>query len=448
MRQFRDSQLSLTPTWGPHQHTRELQMIARILEAHPRIGELVLRDLVGNRRVDTGRRGLDGDQVLRIALLKQIHGLSYRELEFHLQDSAAFRAFVGLGLVECPRFQTLQDNVKRIQPATWEAIHRMLIGFARSEGIERGETIRTDTTVVEANIHEPADSALLWDGVRVMTRVLRRMARKRPSLRKAFRDRRRTVKRRAYAIKFHRPGIDLVASYRCMIHATEEVCEAARRIAQRVAKIEELASLREELLAVLPLVERVIDQSRRRVLEGERVPANEKIVSIFEPHTDILIKDNRRTYYGHKVCLSGGKSSLILDCVIEEGNPTDSSLVERTIQRHVDLFGKAPRQIAMDGGFASKANLETAKSLGVQDMAFNKKRGLEIHEMVRSAWVFRRLRDFRSGIEGVISTLKRAFQMDRCTWRGRQSFHAYVWASVTSFNLIAMARHLLVREFA
>ncbi|MEN8185000.1 MAG: ISNCY family transposase [Myxococcota bacterium] len=448
MRQFRENQLSLTPIWGPHQHTRELQMIAKILETHPQLGELVQRDLVGERRTDTGRRGLSGDQVLRIALLKQIHGLSYRELEFHLQDSATFRSFVGLGLGEWPRFQTLQDNVKRIRPQTWEAIHRVLIGFARSEGIERGETIRADTTVVEANIHEPADSALLWDGVRVMTRILRRMASQRPSLRKSFPDRRRTVKRRAYAIKFHRRTIDPVATYRSLIRSTEEVCAAARIVVEKVAQVEELASLREELLQVLPLVECVIDQSRRRVLEGERVPANEKIVSIFEPHADILVKDNRATYYGHKVCLTGGKSSLVLDCVIEEGNPTDSTLVERTLARHVDLFGKAPRQVAMDGGFASKDNVTKAKALGVEDMAFHKKRGMEIEEMVRSAWVFRRLRDFRSGIEGVISTLKRAFQMGRCTWRGAESFKAYVWASVTSFNLVVMARHLLVREFA
>ena len=423
-------------------------MIAKILDAHPQLGEFVRRDLVGERRTDTGRRGLSGDQVLRIALLKQIHGLSYRELEFHLQDSATFRSFVGLGLGEWPRFQTLQDNVKRMRGETWEAIHRVLIGFARSEGIERGETIRADTTVVEANIHPPADSALLWDGVRVMTRILRRMAKQRPSLRKSFPDRRRTVKRRAYAIKFHRRTIDLVATYRSLIRSTEEVCAAARIVIEKVAEVEELASLREELLRVLPLVERVIDQSRRRVLEGERVPANEKIVSIFEPHTDILVKDNRTTYYGHKVCLTGGKSSLVLDCVIEEGNPTDSTLVERTLARHVELFGKAPRQVAMDGGFASKNNVRKAKVLGVEDMAFNKKSGFEIHEMVRSAWVFRRLRDFRSGIEGVISTLKRAFQMGRCTWRGSESFGAYVWASVTSFNLVAMARHLLVREFA
>lgn len=148
------------------------------------------------------------------------------------------------------------------------------------------------------------------------------------------------------------------------------------------------------------------------------------------------------------MCLTGGRSSLILDCVIERGNPPDATLVERTLVRHQDLFGRPPRQACFDGGFASRANLERAKELGVEDIAFHRKAGLEIHEMVRSAWVFRRLRNWRSGIEGCISTLKRAFQLSRCTWRGLGSFHAYVWASVTSYNLVVLARHLLLREFA
>ncbi len=423
-------------------------MIAKILEAHPQLGEWVHADLVEGRRSDTGRRGLDGDPVLRIALLKQIHGLSYRELEFHLQDSDSFRAFVGLGLEERPSFQTLQANVKRIRPETWEAIHRVLIGFARDEGIERGETIRGDTTVVDANIHEPSDSSLLWDCVRAMTRLLRKMSKRRPSLRQSFPDRTRRAKKRAYTIQFHRRGLDLRATYRDLIRATEEVHDAAQVLVVRMGGVVELEELVDALRELLPLVAKVIDQSRRRVLEGESVPAEQKIVSIFEPHSDILVKDQRAVRYGHKVCLTGGKSSLVLDCVIEEGNPADSTLVERTLVRHAELFGKAPRQMEMDGGFASKDSLAVAKAHGVEDMAFHKKRGLEISEMVRSAWVFRRLRDFRAGIEGVISTLKRAFQMDRCSWRGFDSFKAYVWASVTSFNLIVLARHLLTREFA
>jgi IS5 family transposase len=445
MRQFREVQLSLVPTWGGHQHTRELQMAARILDAHPEIAELVQADLLQDRRSDTGRRGLGGDQVVRIALLKQIHGLSYRELEFHLQDSEAFRAFVGLGFDDRPSFQALQANVKRIRPETWEAIHRVLLAFARDAGIERGQTIRGDTTVVDAAIAEPADSGLLWDCVRVATRLMHRMARRKPALRKAFSDHTRRAKRRAYAIKFHRRTKDIDRQYRDLIRVAEAVRGDALSVVGQALVSEPLVA---ELRALLPRLDRVLDQTRRRVLEAEPVPSSEKIVSIFEPHTDIIVKDQREVRYGHKVCLTGGKSSLVLDCVIEDGNPADATLVERTLRRHIDLFGEAPRQAAFDGGFASKDNVQTAKALGVQDIAFHRKSGLEINDMVRSAWVFRRLRDFRSGIEGCISTLKRAFQMDRCTWRGRSSFRAYVWSCVTSFNLIALARHRLAREFA
>jgi IS5 family transposase len=423
-------------------------MGGKILDAHPELGELVQRDLVGDRRVDTGRRGLGGAQVLRAALLKQIHGLSYRELEFHLQDSDAFRAFVGLGFEERPSHQALQSNVKRIQPQTWEAIHRVLIGFARDEGIERGRTIRGDTTVVDAAIHEPADSSLLWDCVRVATRLMHRMARRKTSLRQTFSDHTRRAKRRAYTIKFHRRRQDMEAQYRDLIRVARAVREDAALVVEKAASIDSLEALVAELRALLPRMDQVLDQAKRRVLDGEKVPSEQKIVSIFEPHTDIIVKDNRQTRYGHKVYLTGGKSSLVLDCVIEEGNPADSTLIERSLERHIALFGEAPRQAAFDGGFASKNNVQTAKQLGVEDIAFHRKSGLEINDMVRSAWIFRRLRDFRSGIEGCISTLKRAFQMDRCTWRGPESFKAYVWASVTSFNLIVLARHLLVREYA
>jgi len=122
------------------------------------------------------------------------------------------------------------------------------------------------------------------------------------------------------------------------------------------------------------------------MLEGDTVPAAEKIVSIFEPHTDIVIKGERDVSYGHKVYLSGGRSSLLIDCVFEAGNPADSLLVERTLERHIALFGQAPRQACFDGGFASKANVERAKALGVEDIAFHRKAGITISEMVRSAW--------------------------------------------------------------
>jgi len=178
------------------------------------------------------------------------------------------------------------------------------------------------------------------------------------------------------------------------------------------------------------------------VLEGESLGPQDKIVSIFEPHTDIIIKDRRETFFGHKVTITGGVSGLLTDLVIEQGNPADVTLAQTMISRQNDIYGRVPLQAAFDGGFASKKNLESIKALGVIDVAFAKKRGLDITEMAKSTWVYKRLRDFRAGIEGMISFLKRCFGMSRCTWRGLRSFQAYAWSSVLTANLPLMARRL------
>jgi IS5 family transposase len=193
----------------------------------------------------------------------------------------------------------------------------------------------------------------------------------------------------------------------------------------------------------LPLTQRVMDQTSRRVLEGQSVPAGEKIVSIFEEHADVIRKDRRQTLYGHKICLTGGASSMILDCQVLEGNPADSTLGKTMVDRQAEIFSRPPRQVVFDGGFASKMNLSEIKALGVEDVAFSKGPGLAVGDMVRSSWVYKRLRDFRAGIEGNISFLKRVFGLDRCTWRSWSSFQSYVWGSILSFNLLILARRQL-----
>jgi len=196
----------------------------------------------------------------------------------------------------------------------------------------------------------------------------------------------------------------------------------------------------EELKEIIRLTRRVMDQTTRRVIHGESVAACEKIVSIFEPHTDIIVKDRRDTFYGHKVCLTGGVSNLITDCLILDGNPADTELPDQMLDRHKEIYEHYPLKAALDGGFASKANLESAKAKGIKDVCFAKKRGLEEEEMCRSPWVYKRLRRFRAGIESGISWLKRCFGFTRCMWKSLPSFHSYVWASVVSANLLTLAR--------
>ncbi len=198
--------------------------------------------------------------------------------------------------------------------------------------------------------------------------------------------------------------------------------------------------LRNEIKHYIALSEKVYDQTYRRVIQGESVPADQKVVSIFEDHTDIIIKDNRDTHYGHKICLTGGASNLILDCMVLEGNPADTDLVEQMLDRQEQIYGRYPLKVALDGGFASKDSLLKAKERKIKDVCFSKKRGLKETDMCRSEYVYKKLRRFRAGIESGISWLKRSFGLTRCTWKGFRSFKCYVLSSVVAANLLTMAR--------
>ena len=454
MRQIETKQLPLTSNASQHKHTRRLEVISDILDSFPHLAELARKDLVGTHRTDVGRDGMTGEQVIRVALLKQMHNLNYRELAFRLEDSSVFRRFSRMPYGKPIKHGKLQSNVKRLSSATWEAIQKVLVQYAEENGIETGRKTRTDCTVVESNIHEPSDSSLLYDCVRVVIRILFRVSEEVPEASLTFHDHCKRAKRRALEIKFPRSKKDKTKhrerSYRDLLKVAGQTYNygviALTVLANTIAKAplnSKLQALHIELGGYLTSMEKVQDQTRRRVLKGEKVPAHEKIVSIFETHTDIIVKDKRETQFGHKICLTGGASSMIIDCVIEDGNPADSTLVERSIQRQTALYGRPPRQVSFDGGFASKPNLELAKSLGVEDVVYHKKRGLEIRDMAKSDRVYKRLKNFRAGIEGCISALKRAFGLDRATWRGLHGFKSYVWSSVVSFNALVIAKYLI-----
>ena len=182
------------------------------------------------------------------------------------------------------------------------------------------------------------------------------------------------------------------------------------------------------------LLERVTDQTRRRVFDGETVPAAEKVVSLFEPHTDIIRKGGRKTHYGHKVNFATGRGGLVLDAVVEDGNPADSARCLPMLRRHVERHGAPPSRAAFDGGYASKANLAAAKDLGVEHVVFNKKSGLKVADMTPSSWIYARLKRFRAGVEAGISHLKRCFGLGRSRWRGLPRFKAYVQSAVFAHN--------------
>jgi transposase, IS5 family len=444
MRKSFDRQRPLMQPWLDHPQAKQLGHIAQVLDTLPEAAELVLEDLVG-AGVDphTGRQGMSAEQVLRVLILKQMQDFSYEELEFHLADSATYRAFCRLGLTDAgPSKSTLQRNIKAVSEQTLEEIHRMIVEYAKDAGVDNGKRVRVDSTVVKAAIHHPTDSSLLNDSVRVLSRLLRRL---RPWTKKKSTDHRRRAKRRALGIAQARSEEKRRPLYRDLIAVMKRTLREARaalrilltvRAGKDQAKVDSLTA---ELRYHVAAAERVLDQAQRRVLGGQSVPAHEKVFSIFEPHVDVIVKDRRETLFGHKIFLSAGKSGLIFDVVVPRGNPADSSMASAMMKRHIEICGEPPKQAAFDGGFASKANVKELKELGVRDVAFSKRRGLKVMEMVKSSRIYRALRNFRAGVEGIISYLKRAFGLARCDWRTFSSFCAYVMGSVIAANLLTIA---------
>lgn len=454
MRQTVHRQLPLTPVPIAHAHAAELRTISATLEALPEVVRWVRDDLIrrAGNRIDPnkGRRGMTADQVLRALLVKQMNGFSYEQLAFHLADSSSYRAFCRLGIdQEPPKKSTLQSNIKRIRALTWERINQAVVRYAAMLRVEKGTTIRTDCTVVESNIHHPTDSSLLWDSVRVLVRLQRRAH---ETFGVSFTDNRRRARRRALGILNSKSDAQRRPLYRDLLKVTHKSVLSAKLVAAELDAVKpadwtamlRAAAIAHELRKFARLAERVISQTHRRVLLREQVPAGEKVFSIFEPHTDVIVKDRREALYGHKICLTSGASGLVTDVIVEEGNPADSTLAVKMIERHRAQYGRVPRQVSLDGGFASKSNLAELKAMGVEDVAFSKHLGLALTDMVKSTWVYKKLRNFRAGIEGTISFIKRIFGLDRCHWSGFPSFRAYVFGSVLACNLLVLARHQLM----
>jgi IS5 family transposase len=425
---------------------KELEAISQVLDQNPAILDLVFRDLVHYRRTDTGRDGMTAEQVLRGAILKQYRDLTYEELAFHLEDSMAFRSFARLKMGQYPCGSALQENIKAIAAETWEAVNRLLVEYAAQQKIEKGRAVRLDSTVVETRIHHPTDSSLLLDGIRVITRLLQAGKTLDPTPWYTFADHQRAAKKRGLQILNAQKEKVRLKAYRELLSLARRVQGYAQQALAELkgfvgADLEATIAAHQiaaQLERAVSLLKRVLSQTERRVLRGEQVPAGDKVVSFFECHTDVIVKGRRDTRYGHKIFLSGGRSGLILDCVIARGNPADAALFPDLLSRQAAIYGRPPLKTAADGGFASQDNLRLAQGQGVKDVMFAKKRGLRVLEMVKSLWVYKKLRNFRAGLEANISRLKRAFGLDRCTWQGWPGFRQYVWSAIVSYNVLVL----------
>jgi IS5 family transposase len=438
-----------------------LQAIAGFLDQNLTLIEQVRKDLErGLKNARTGRNGIAPSQVLRSLVLMRVKNWDYRELQERINDGFTLRSFTEFDSQPVPKHDAFNRAFNRLTPETLRDINQLVVQAAVHLGLEDGKTLRVDTTVVESNIHYPTDATLLWDSVRTITRLIVDLHEKLPDGVQGFTNRTRSSRRRMQTIQrmtAQQRSQQQEPKYRELIGITEQVVTNARQVVEKakaaVAGAGDLIaslsidSLRNEITGYCQLADRVIDQSRRRVLQGEQVPTEEKIYSIFEPHTDLIKrgKAQKPVEFGHKVFLAESAQGLITDYQVLDGNPFDADHVQSSLDRHQQTFGNPPDLYATDRGFFSPDNVQSCEKAGVTQVCIPQRGGHKTAEQdaLEQSKSFKKGQRFRAGIEGRISVLFRGRGMKRCPFKGRKHFELLVGAAVLANNLLRIADLLI-----
>ena len=427
----------------------ELAVMDSILNQHPEICEMVKDDItMGQESSSFGRQDMPTvEQIVRAAIYKEMKNLTYRELEYAQHDSRMCSTFIKLDERKALSFEAYQKYISRI---SGESLNKVMIAINRiaiGEGLEDCKSIRTDGTVVETNIHYPTNNSLIWDCIKTIDRLLKKLKDSGVDIKP--RSYKKQAKKTHYKINNTKKKEEREEEFKKQIKLLRSsINQAERALTATLPKtIEdwiEAQAVIKELKGLLPKAEKVYDISWRHEILGESVPNKEKIFSIFEDHTDIIVKGAREVEFGHKVNLAGGKSNLILDCRILDGNPADATIYGDVLDRIQENYGIVPRDIVTDGGYASKDNVRIAQGKGIINIVFNKIKG-SLQNIVRSKNMETRLKKWRSGIEAVISNLKRGYELFRCDWKTRAHFDAKVYWNVIAYNIRVMTGALLAQ---
>jgi transposase, IS5 family len=404
---------------------------------------------------ETGRHSTPVEVVERMLAVKHLYGLSYEQTEYQVRDSLVLRQFCRVYLEEVPDDTTLIRWAGVIQPETLRRFNERLVELATQLKVTRGRKLRTDGTVVETNIHPPSDSSLLADSVRVLGRTLQRakqvVGESEQLGKDVFRNRVRRVRQLARQVgEAMRKGGETAqtegkAAYQKLVEATQATIQQVKQVLPvlQQAAAPQAEKLAHTLETFLPRAEQVIQQTVRRVFQDEQVPAQEKILSLFEPHTAIIRRDkaHKPLEFGRKVWFSEVEGGIVSRWEVLQGNPNDKKQWLPSLDHHIEQFGKPPQQASADRGVYSIRNESRAKKRGVKRVVLPKA-GYKSEERKRyekQAW-FVRGRHWHNGIEGRISVLKRRFGLDRCLDHGEIGFEKWVGWGVIANNLMAIGR--------
>ena len=439
-----------------------LQAISDFIDQHGHLVDKVRRDLErGLKNPKTGRSGLTAQQVIRSLILMRVKNWDYRELRERIADGYTLRRFTRFYRDCVPKHDAFNRSFNRLTAATLEALNAIVVKAAVDMGLENGKKLRVDTTVVETDIHYPTDSTLLWDAVRVITRIVGQLDELLADGVAGFTNRTRSARRRMQEIQTMTPrerSQQLVAKYRELIFTTSQVVENARVVLKKTEAMRSvdlmtdiaINATRKQIDHHCGLAERVIDQARRRVLDGEQVPNEQKIFSIFETHTDLIKRGKilKPVEFGHKVFIAESAQGLITQYRVLDGNPCDDVHVGSSLKRHQEIFGEAPSIYSGDRGFFSRDNIQECKDGGVELVCIPQRGGKKTpdQQAFEKSPAFKNAQKFRAGIEGRISVLFRGRGMKRCLAEGREHFELLVGAAVLANNLMVIARLLIEKQ--
>ena len=412
----------------------------------------------GERYPQSRRRGREqtpAEVVLRLLLLKHIRNWSYDVLEREVRANLVYRAFTRVGDGKVPDAKTMAPLGQLIGPEVIEELHQRIVQLAQEHGVTRGRKLRVDTTVVETNIHYPTDSSLLGDGTRVLTRTMKKIEQKAGGLKRKVRDRMRSVRKQVLAIALSTRYLGPEGEarrkkqYGELLSLTRKIVNQAQRILEEVKKVPRagrvaLGSLVETLATMTGRVQQVMKQTKLRIFAGV-TKSQEKIVSMFEPHTEIIRKGkaSKPTEFGKLVKIQEAENQIISHYEVFAERPSDRQLLVPSIEVHQRRFGRIPALVAADAGFHSQQNEKTAGAMGVRWLSVpnQKTKSAERKRLYRQRW-FRRGQRWRTGCEGRISVLKRRHGMRRCLYRGFHGMQRWVGLSVIADNVIQIGRCL------
>lgn len=426
----------------------ELAIFDTVLELHPGLLDVVKEDVLAvGKNNGLGRQDSPTvEQVVRAAIYKEVKGLSYAELEYHQYDSKMCEVF--LQLTKCFCESVWQKYISAISADSLDRLLKALNCLAIDAGLEDLQKLRMDTTVVETDIHYPTNNALMWDCIRTSTRIVHQFMEE--SVADLVRDYTKQAKIYYFRINVTQDKTerrDLFASqFRVFDRCLRQTRRVLEHLRPRYESLEPGDQQRVEYLQeLLPKMETIRDVAYRREIMGDQVPPEGKLFSIYEEHTEMIVKGKGHVLFGRKASFASGRSGLILQAAVLE-DMTDGESFEPTLEEVIASYQKVPRDVATDGAYASRHNQKVAQKLGIKNIVFNKVIG-SLQNITSSVQMETRLKKWRSGIEAVISNLKRGFNLRRCSWKGEAHFEAKVFWSVLAYNLRVLGR-LFLRKLA